>query len=357
MHIFVDISAHGLGHLAQTAPVIAALRARRPDLRVTIASALPHARLAARIAQPFQHIDAASDFGFAMHNAIDIDFAASAQRYRQAHAQWVARVEVYAEQLHDVDLVLANAAYLPLAAAAQAGIPAVGMCSLNWADLFAHYFGTEAWAAPIHAQMLAAYNAADIFLRVTPGMPMEGFSRLQRIGPIAQLATPARDLTRQQLADTLQLDPQLSWVLVAMGGMEFRLPIERWPVLPGVRWLCPESWQVRRDDVRPFGDQLAFTELLAASDAVLTKPGYGTFVEAACNGVPVLYVPRDDWPEEAPMVEWLRTQARVVAIKRAALMAGEIQPALAALLAQAQKPRPIPSGIAEATEVLDRLLE
>jgi hypothetical protein len=32
MHLLVDISAHGLGHLAQTAPVIEALQARVPEL-------------------------------------------------------------------------------------------------------------------------------------------------------------------------------------------------------------------------------------------------------------------------------------------------------------------------------------
>ena len=33
------------------------------------------------------------------------------------------------------DLVLTDVAYLPLAGAAQAGIPALSMCSLTWADL------------------------------------------------------------------------------------------------------------------------------------------------------------------------------------------------------------------------------
>ena len=40
-----------------------------------------------------------------------------------------------------------------------------------------------------------------------------------------------------------------------------------------------------------------FADLLASSDALLCKPGYGSFVEAASCGVPVLYVARPDWPE------------------------------------------------------------
>jgi hypothetical protein len=41
------------------------------------------------------------------------------------------------------DLVLSDVAYLPLAGAARAGIPALAMCSLNWAELFAHFFAAS----------------------------------------------------------------------------------------------------------------------------------------------------------------------------------------------------------------------
>jgi len=73
-----------------------------------------------------------------------------------------------------------------------------------------------------------------------------------------------------------------------MGGMEFRLPVQQWPHLPGIRWIVPQAWDVRRDDTTTFESlQLAFTDVLASCDAVITKPGYGMFTEAACNGVPV----------------------------------------------------------------------
>ena len=179
MHLLADISAHGLGHLAQTAPVLNILKRLAPGSHLTVRSALPRERLAARITGHFDHVPEARDFGFVMHNAVDIDLAASARRYRELHADWTRRIADEANwlRLQRVDAVLSNVAYLPLAAAAVAGIPAAGLCSLNWADLFAHYFGGEPWADEIHAQMLAAYNAGRGFLRVTPGLPMTGLRR------------------------------------------------------------------------------------------------------------------------------------------------------------------------------------
>ena len=40
-HLFIDISSHGFGHLAQVAPVVGALIGQRPDLRLTLRTGLP----------------------------------------------------------------------------------------------------------------------------------------------------------------------------------------------------------------------------------------------------------------------------------------------------------------------------
>ena len=61
-------------------------------------------------------------------------------------------------------------------------------------------------------------------------------------------------------------------------------------------------------------------------DAIIAKPGYGTFVEAAIQGVPVLYLPRPGWPEQPCLVEWLRGHGRAVAITREEAQAGHLLP-------------------------------
>ena len=327
MHLLADISAHGLGHLAQTAPVLDALVAQAPGLRLTVRSALPRQQLAQRIGADFVHVAAARDFGFVMHNAVDIDLAASARRYREFHADWMQRVAGEADWLrrHGIDALLSNIAYLPLAAARHAGIRAAGMCSLNWAALFAHYFAAEPWAAEIHAQMLAAYNAGQGFLRVTPGLPMADLQRCQAIAPVAR--SGQRD--RARVARLLGLREDERWVLLAMGGMDFRLPVENWPRIAGLNWLLPGAWKIAREDVRACeASGLHFGDLLTSVDAVITKPGYGTFVEAACSGIPLLYLQRDDWPETPHFAAWLAIHARAEMLNREELMSGDVIDAL-----------------------------
>jgi hypothetical protein len=251
-----------------------------------------------------------------------------------------------------IDLVLSNVAYLPLAAAAQAGIPAMAMCSLNWADLFLNCFRAEPWAASIHSQMLAAYCSAKDFLRVTPGMPMDSFPNRQCIGPLATLPEPDHS-RRAQVAQRLSIPQTARWVLMAMGGMAFRQPIEHWPQRDDIYWLVPEDWGVSRVDVRSIEHAgCNFTELLATADAVLTKPGYGTFVEAACCGTPVVYVGRDDWLEEAPLVQWLKDNGRAVEVTRTQLAQGDFSAALAEVRVRPAPDLPQPTGISDAVSVL-----
>lgn len=351
MHLLVDISAHGLGHLAQTAPVVEAVRALAPTLRLTIRSAIPREQLARRIAADFAHVPEARDFGFDMHNAVDIDLAASAARYREFHASWPQRVASEAVWLgeHKVDALLSNVAYLPLAAAAQAGIPAAGLSSINWADLFAHYFGTAPWAEEIHARMLAAYNSGKGFLRVTPGLPMADLRQRQDIAPIARIGHP----DRVRLARLLDLNESGRWVLLAMGGMEFRLPVQNWPRLPGVNWLVPDAWNIRRSDVCAFDSTaLDFRDLLASVDAVVTKPGYGTFVEAACGGIPILYLEREDWPETPHLAIWLAANARAQVLAREQLMAGDLGEVLQGLWRAPAPAVPAADGAGQAARCL-----
>jgi hypothetical protein len=354
-HLLVDISAHGYGHLGQTAPVLNALPRAIPGLEVTVRSDLSAERLARRIDIPFRHVRAATDFGYVMRSAIDLDLPATARRYREFHRDWDAHVAGEAAWLRDrsVDAVLANAAYLPLAGAARAGIPAIALSSLNWADLFQDNFGGEAWATAIHREMGEAYGAARVFLRVTPGLATDGFRNLRVVGPVCRL----RRADRAAMARRLGIDPAERWLLFAMGGIGFPIDLSRWPRLDGVRFLVPSDFAVARPDVTAF-DSLAvdFTDLLAAADAVLTKPGYGTFVEAACHGRPVLYVPRDHWAEAAALTDWLHRNARALPVERERLMRGDLEQSLAALFAQPVPPAPEPTGIAQAAEILAEII-
>lgn len=353
-HLFVDISSHGFGHLAQTGPVLNALAGRLPELRLSIRSALPVEQLRLRIGHTFDYFQGASDVAFLMHDAVRVDREASAAAYREAHADWPARVVAEAQWLADLapNLVLSNVSCLPLAGARLAGIPSVAMCSLNWADQFAFLFSGETWAEKIHVELLAAYAGADVFLRCTPAMPMPDLRNTQDIPPLSRLGQCRREALEQALGKKSE-----RLVLVVMGGIGFEMPVGNWPPIAGVRWLVREPLSTARDDVTPYPTLgLHFSDLLASVDAVVTKPGYGMFVESAAAGTPLLYLRREDWPEQEVLIDWLKCEADCAEVSADDFSSGRLMPSLDRLW-QLPRKRVRADGAVQATTIIEQVLK
>lgn len=350
-HLLVDISSHGYGHVSQTSAVVNELVKLKPELRVTIRTAAPQEFLRRRFQCDFQHISETFDFGMKMGNAVDVLVAESAAAYREFHSDWGKKIEREAEAMRQLqpDLLLANIPYLSLAAAHVSKVRAIGMCCLNWADIYQHYCAESVSSQLIHQQMLEAYQSADYFLKVQPAMDMPDLSNTRSISPLVRLG----ESRRSDIARLCALREEEKLVMVAMGGMEFRLPVQNWPHLPGVRWIVPQALEASRDDMVSFESlSMGFTAVLASCDAVITKPGYGIFTEAACAGVPVLYVTRRDWPEESYLVKWLKNNNTCLEVERAALLTGDLYQVLQQLWKQVSPPRPDANGALEAAKFM-----
>ena len=366
-HLVVSISGHGFGHVAQTAPILNRLLTHMPQLRLTVRSAVPLGHLRSRIQIPFAHLPSEGDIGMVMSSAVDVCVEESRTAYRAFHADWDARVADEARLLRELgaDMMLSNVGYLPLAGAQRTGIPNAALCSLNWFDIYRHYCGDDSCSIRtdpstgsgrtedeiIAAQIHACYAGADAFLRITPGMAMGTLPNVVPVAPIAAVGNNRRD----ELDHHLRLSKEEKLVLVSLGGIAGRLPIERWPRIDGVRWLVQQNWQVEHPDAIALESlPMNFGDLLASSDALICKPGYGSFVEAACSGTPVLYVSRADWPESPALAGWLRQHNLCREVSRDALEQGNFAGALKEIC-NAPRCRPvIPEG---AEQVADWIAE
>jgi len=351
MKLLVAISHHGLGHLAQAAPVINALAARQPELALTIWSRLDATPLRQRIKPPFAHRSSATDVGLVMFDAMHVDIAASRAAYFDFHADWPERIKREAAWLdtQGFDAVLADAAYLPLAAARLAGIRALCLCSLNWRDIAAAYLADQPGMDSVLAEITTAYEDAEVFLQPEPAMPMPWLTRRRSLPPIAARGRERRE----ELARRLGLAHDERWILVGFGGFGYETGLPR---LPGMRWLLPGGVAPtgRADLVGCAGLDLPFLDLLASCDILLTKVGYGSFVEAAARAMPVLYLDRPDWPETPYLTTWLHAHTRAIGLDAATLASPMIRQRLDALGSLAAMPAARADGAEHAAELILR---
>jgi hypothetical protein len=120
-----------------------------------------------------------------------------------------------------------------------------------------------------------------------------------------------------------------------------------------VVWLAPPDWQGeagREDVVDLAATGMPFFDLLASCDVLLTKSGYGSYVEAAASGAAVLHVERPDWPETPYLSRWLEQTARALPVREADFTRlGEM---IEAVLALQPKPATSANGAEVAAERL-----
>jgi hypothetical protein len=354
-HLLLAVSGHGYGHLAQCAPVVNALRERVPDLRLTVMGELDRALLESWLAGEFAVIRTVVEPELRMHSAWELDATAFCRACNEFHRNWSAQLQRECERLYAIgpDLVLADIPYRLLQAARQSGISAVALCSLNWASVHAAYCGARGCGRELREQMWSGYCAAEVFLAPAPSLPMPQLGNRRAIGPIARHGQARPALLR----DALSLPATARVVLVALGGIPTELPLEHWPYRDDVAWLLPPGVPVCRTDWFDFGRlSLPFIDVLASADAVLTKPGYGTYAEAVCNAVPILTLGRPDWPETPCLNDWAREYGCLEEVTPAQFRAGEFLPALDCLWRQPRKTPPQPEGVSQAAEVLENFL-
>ena len=144
-------------------------------------------------------------------------------------------------------------------------------------------------------------------------------------------------------------------ILVGFGGIPLQtLPWDQMERMEGYHFLVssiPPRLFVRVHSLSalPF----SFKTALASVDAVMTKPGYGTIVEAVALGLPVVYVRRYNFADEGSLVDFLHTHGQGRELSRGDFVSGDWRPALEALAGV--KPttgHALMTGVADASEAL-----
>jgi hypothetical protein len=311
--IWAAISGHGFGHAAQVVPVLNALGRLVPNLRALLRTTVPAAFFKDRLTIPWEIHAVQQDIGCIQNGPMMIDVEATWREHQRFHSTWDDRLqaEVGAMRAAAPDLVLADTPYLAVAAGKSAAVPTVALVSFTWDLVLSEYLAPPSIDGPRIIQSIRqAYAQADLALRIAPAPKMEIFQRVIDIGPVAEPASSARE----QLAQSLRLGPEERTVLVGFGGIPLTsVPFEQAESLTGYRFLFdgsvpPGSRRFTSTKSLPF----SFKTLMASVDVIMTKPGYGTLVEAVALRTPLVYVRRYNFADEQPLVDYLHRYGKGV---------------------------------------------
>jgi hypothetical protein len=354
--IWCAISGHGYGHAAQVVPVLNALGALVPGLTAILRTTVPASFFFDRLTIQWQYSPVQQDVGCVQDGPLNIDIDATWEAHRQFHETWDIRLtnEMAAMQAASPSLVIADTPYLAIEAGSRSQIPTLALANFTW-DLVLREFchASNHLRQRLIQSIRGSYAKADRALRITPAPKIDVFSRITDIGPIASPATSERD----RLTATLALASNERTVLVGFGGIPLTsLPLAQMERLRQYRFIIdgpvPTGYsRIHSTKMLPF----SFKTLLASVDIIMTKPGYGTVVEAVALQQPIVYVSRHNFADEPPLVDFLHRYGRSVELSMDDFMKGCWETALQqALRASASLLPPPITGAAEAAKEIVR---
>jgi len=334
--------------------VLNELGRRLPTLKVLLRTTVPAHFFANRLTVPWELSVQEQDVGCVQQGPLTIDVPATWRAYHDFHDSWDRRVfeEVAVLQQYDPDLVLSNISYLALEAGSRAGIPAIALGSLSWDHVLHEFVDPH---RPEHGHIVAhireMYMRADLVIRLAPCVPMDSFVRHLDVGPIGHSPSGEPRVSSHLIRE----GAEGPLVLVALGGVKLdSLPFATIEQLSPYQFLLDLSLPTHYARLRSTHDiALSFAQMFEAADIILSKPGYGTVIEAVATGKPIVYVQRYNFADEGVLADYAHRYGRAYELSKDDFFSGTWRDALEAVQACATPTEAPPeSGVNAAADII-----
>lgn len=305
------VTSHGFGHLNRAVAVINQVPSDSPVVIRSHPNLFPHWR--ERLTRPAELTGHVSDAGAVNPpgDSTATDGPATLELAARVHAEAMARLDEEAGWLHEerVAALLCDAPAVPLVAARRAGIPGFLLANFTWADIYApHARAAGGHANGLVAELRRAYRQATTVFRAEPALRMAWLPRQVNVGMVAN---PGRD-RRKELRGLFGLSSKEKLIYFYIGrygqnDLDWGR-LERYAV-KGIHFvgyhLAPVG-PLRNLHLVPAADWRG-SDLIASTDALVAKAGYGTVCEAMAGNTPIIYPPRRGFSEFRALDRALRS--------------------------------------------------
>ena len=365
------VSGHGYGHATRVIEVINAILARRPETRIGVRTAAPRwlFDLTVKGRVTFSHLE--TDTGVVQIDGLTLDEADSIRRAAAFHADLVSRAATETRVLREMGagIVVGDVPPLAFAVGHAAGVPSIAIGNFTWDWIYADYPRVRL-APSLLPAIRGAYAKASMALRLPMHGGFEQISNVKDIPIIARHATRSRD----EVVKALKLPADKPIVLVSFGGYglpsldgdvvgKFRkytvVTTATVPLGRGRKEVAERKGSfISLPEESVYDAGIRYEDLVAAADAVVTKPGYGIVSECIANDTAILYTSRGHFPEYDVIVKEMQPFVRNAFIDQNDLFAGKWETHLDKLLAQPKtKKKPDTNGADVAAEILLKALD
>ncbi|KAI3975448.1 hypothetical protein MKX01_022320 [Papaver californicum] len=348
------ITGHGFGHATRVVEVARHLIAAGHD--VHLVTGAPEFVFTSEIQSPRLFIrKVLLDCGAVQADALTVDRLASLQKYSEtAVAPRASILATEVEWLNTIkaDLVISDVVPVVCRAAADAGIRSVCVTNFSWDFIYAEYVMAAGYHhRSIVWQIAEDYSHCEFLIRLPGYCPMPAFRDVIDVPLVVRRLHKTRTEVRKELG----IGEDVKLVIFNFGGQPagWKLKEEYLPA----GWLClvcgaSENQELPSSFIRLAKDVYT-PDLMAASDCMLGKIGYGTVSEALAYRLPFVFVRRDYFNEEPFLRNMLEYYQGGVEMIRRDLLTGH----WAAYLERAISLKPCYEGGTNGGEVAAHILQ
>ena len=297
MHILYYITSHGYGHAVRSAAVCNSLGGLRDDICLTVRSDVPARFFEEELTLPHGVRGGGFDVGCLQSDGVTVlmeetlraygDIAANNKLLLDGEARWCGD--------NGVDCIVGDITPFAFEVAERAGIPSVAIGNFTWHDIYSPYVERFPRYAPMLSAMAEQYGKAAIALALYPASPMPVFGDKKLMPVVGRKGRNRKD----EIFEAFGIDRNKRLGLIYTGN--FGLDSVRWGRLEDIRgWEFVGVYPLPGNPQNFHAvtkDQFRYQDLSASADAIIGKMGYGVFSESLLNGVPLVYLPREDFSE------------------------------------------------------------
>ncbi|KAK4793267.1 hypothetical protein SAY86_023702 [Trapa natans] len=348
------VTGHGFGHATRVVEVVRHLILAGHEVHVVTGS--PDFVFTSQIDSPRLFLrKVLVDCGAVQADALTVDRLASLEKYSQTAV--LPRASILATEVDwlrsiKANLVVSDVVPIACKAAADAGIRSVCVTNFSWDFIYAEYvMAAGSHHSSIVWQIAEDYSHCELLIRLPGYCPMPAFQDVIDVPLVVRKIMKSKEEVRKDLG----VGEDVKLLVFNFGGQPAGWSLKEEFLPPG--WVCLVCGATDKKDLPPRFIKLekdVYTpDVMAASDCMLGKIGYGTFSEALAYKLPFIFVRRDYFNEEPFLRNMLEFYKNGVEMIRRDLLTGHWKP----YLERALSLNPCYEGGTNGGEVASQILE
>lgn len=301
MKIYYYISGHGFGHISRSGNIIKRLLSEDFIEEIHLVSTrisfidFQHPKLKLK---PLK-----LDVGISQKDSLSIDLDSTKNellQFEKTKSSLLKEETKYCKE-HQISLILTDSSSFPITLALEVGIPSIFLGNFTWDFIYRNYAKVDPYFGNLSDQLEVEYGFATEALLLPFSCPMPPFIEQTNIGLVGRKPNLSKEMARKNFG----FKDDITYILLSFGayGLEgHRLETENLP--KNIQLVAYGVPGIQNDGIL-VPEVSHYPDLVAASDFVCTKPGYGILAECYYAKTPILYTDRGDFIEYLYLVNAL----------------------------------------------------